>query len=154
MNFKSIDKTFYEELSPLICKIASSHVQMRPDLFPEQQIMTKKQFKKRLKIKGFIGIAAYENNTLCGYCLCRIKTFSSKLKPDNKSIWIDEFYICEDFRRKGYGKQLFEEIKRIAANKSCSLIEFDVWSLNESAIKFYDSLGCTNQCITKEYVLK
>lgn len=153
MEYKFIDKTFYEELAPLMYKISSSHVQMRPDLFSEQHIMTKKEFKKRLKIKGFFGIAAYKNNVLCGYCLCRNKTFSSKLKSENKAIWIDEFYICEEFRRKGYGKLLFEEIKRTALDKACSLIEFDVWSLNETAIKFYDSLGCTNQRITKEYLL-
>lgn len=153
MEYKFIDKTFYEELSPLIYKIASSHVQMRPDLFPTQHIMSKKEFRKRLKIKGFIGIAAYENNTLCGYCLCRIKAFASKLNVSSKSLWIDEFYICEESRRKGYGKLLFEEIKRFAESESCTLIEFDVWSLNETAIKFYDSLGCTNQRITKEYIL-
>ena len=153
MEYKFIDKTFYEELAPLMYNIASSHVQMRPDLFPEQHIMTKKEFKKRLKIKGVFGIAAYENNILCGYCLCLNKTFGSRLKPENKAIWIDEFYICEEFRRKGYGKLLFEEVKRTALNKSCSLIEFDVWSLNETAVKFYDSLGCTNQRITKEYLL-
>ena len=153
MEYKFIDKSFYEELSPLIYKIASSHVQMRPDLFPEQHIMTKKEFKKRLKVKGFIGIAAYKNNALCGYCLCRIKAFSSKLNTENKALWIDEFYICEEVRRKGYGKLFFEEIKRIAKSKQCNLIEFDVWSLNETAIKFYEALGCTNQHITKEYIL-
>ena len=154
MEYKLIDKTFYQELSPLIYEIASSHMQMRPDLFSEQHIMTKKQFKKRLKVNGFLGIAAYENDTLCGYCLCRIKIFGSKLSSDGKALWIDEFYICEKFRRQGYGKLLFEEIKRTAKEKSCGLIEFDVWSLNETAIKFYDSLGCTNQRITKEYLLQ
>lgn len=153
MEYKFIDKTFYEDLAPLMHKIASSHMQMRPDLFPKQHILTEKEFKKRLKVKGFIGIAAYENTTLCGYCLCRIKIFSSKLNTENKALWIDEFYICEEFRRKGYGKLLFEEIKRIAKHKQCNLIEFDVWSLNETAVKFYDSLGCTNQRITKEYIL-
>ena len=153
MQFKFIDKTFYDELSPLMYKIASLHMQMYPNIFPEQHIMTKKQFKERLKINGFIGITAYENNKLCGYCLCRIKSFSSKLNPDSKILWIDEFYICEEFRRKGYGKSLFEEIKKTAADKTCSAIEFDVWSLNETAMKFYDSLGCTNQRITKQYML-
>ena len=153
MEYKFIDKTFYDELSPLMHNIASTHMQMRPDLFPEQHIMTKKEFKKRLKVNGFIGIAAYENSVLCGYCLCRIKTFNSKIKPENKTVWIDEFYICEEFRRKGYGKLLFEKIKKLATDNSCSLIEFDVWSLNETAIRFYDSLGCTNQRITKEYIL-
>ncbi len=153
MEYRFIDKTFYEELSPLIYKIASSHVQMRPDLFPEQHIMRKKEFKKRLKVKGFIGIAAYENNTLCGYCLCRIKAFGSKLNAESKALWIDEFYICEEARRKGYGKQLFEEIKKVAQEKSCDIIEFEVWELNETAKHFYDSLGCKNQRTTKEYIL-
>ena len=108
---------------------------------------------ERIKIKNFIGIAAYENNLLCGYCFCRIKTFTAKTNPKAKTLYIDEFFICEEFRKSGYGNQLFEKIKEIAKENLCSSIEFEVWDFNESAQKFYDSLGCKNQKITKEYIL-
>ncbi len=153
MDFRFIDKSFYNELAPQIYKIQSMHSLSRPDILPEIDIMTKKQFKERIKVKNFIGIAAYENNTLCGYCFCRIKTFTSKINSNCKALWIDEFFICEEFRKSGYGKQLFEKIKEVAKENSCAAIEFEVWEFNEAAQKFYDSLGCKNQKITKEYIL-
>lgn len=153
MEFRFVDKSLYNELAPQIYKIQSMHALSRPDILPEIEIMTKKQFKERIKIKNFVGIAAYENNALCGYCFCRIKTFTSKTNSNCKSLWIDEFFVCEKFRKAGYGKQLFEKIKEVAREKSCNTIEFDVWEFNETAQKFYDSLGCKTQKITKEYIL-
>lgn len=153
MEFKLIDKTLYYDIAPKSFDIANYHIQSRPDILNERKLMTKKEFKKRIKIKGFIGLAAYEGDVLCGYCFCRIKNFSSKIKSNNKLLWIDEFYICEQFRKNGYGTKLFREIERIAKENSCSLIEFDVWSFNETAQRFYDSLGCKNQAIKKGYIL-
>lgn len=153
MEFRFIDKSFYNELTPQIYRIQSMHSLSRPDLFPEIETMSKKQFKERIKIKGFIGIAAYIDNSLCGYCFCRIKKFSSKINPESKSLWIDEFFICDEFRKSGYGKQLFEKVKEVAKENLCSSIEFEVWDFNENAQKFYDSLGCKTQKITKEYIL-
>ncbi len=153
MEIKFIDKTLYSDIAPKSFDVANYHIQNRPDLLNEHRLMTKKEFKKRIKIKGFIGLAAYENDILCGYCFCRIKSFSSKTKNNNKLLWIDEFYICEQFRKNGYGTRLFREIEKVAKENSCSLIEFDVWSFNEAAQRFYDSLGCKNQTIRKEYIL-
>lgn len=153
MEFKFIDKTFYDELAPKIFELASFHARMRPDLFTEQSIMTKKQFKKRIKIKNFVGIAAYENNILCGYCFCRIKNFKSKESSNSNALWIDEFFVCEEFRKQGYGTRLFEEIKKVAKENSCNIIELDVWEFNETAKQFYDSIGFRNQRITKEFLL-
>ena len=115
--------------------------------------MNKKSFKERIKIKGFLGIAAYKDDDLCGYCFCRIKDFTSSENSENKILWIDSFYIKEEFRRTGVGTEFFDEIKRIAKNKGCSLIELEVWEFNEGARNFYDSLGFENQRITKEYKL-
>ena len=153
MDFKLIDKNFYDEIAPKSHELAVFHTKNRPDLFFEPELMSKKEFKKRIKIKGFIGVAAYENNKCIGYCSCRIKNFSSKDNPKSKSLWIDELYISPEYRRSGYGTKLFEEIQNIARKNNCFIIEFDVWQMNESAQKFYDSLGCKTQRITKEFLL-
>lgn len=153
MEFKFIEKSLYSDIAPASFELGILHAKARADLLPPTEIMTKKQFNKRIKIKGFIGIAAYEGNVLCGYCFCRIKSFTSQTKAKNKLLWIDEFFVCEPFRRNGCGRMLFEEIKRVAKEKSCSIIEFDVWDFNETAKRFYDSVGCKSQRIIKEYVL-
>ncbi|MBR3768740.1 MAG: GNAT family N-acetyltransferase [Clostridia bacterium] len=153
MIFKLIDKSCYEKIAPLSLKLAELHAAQRPDLFQETKIMSKKEFIKRIKLKGFLGIAAYKNDMLCAYCFCRIKHFKSKQNPDTASLWIDEIFVKEEYRRNGVGTALFEEIKRIAKEKDCAIIEFDVWELNDAAKKFYDELGCKTQRTLKEYKL-
>ena len=153
MEFKFIDKTFYDEIAPKSLELAMFHAKNRTDLFFEPSLMSKKDFKERIKIKGFVGIAAYENDVLVGYCFCRIKNFKSIQNDNSKSLWIDELFICPEYRRHGYGTKVFTELKEIAKRNDCFIIEFDVWQLNESAQKFYDSLGCTTQKITKEIIL-
>lgn len=153
MIFKLIDKTYYEKVAPLSLKLAELHASQRPDLFQKTEIMSKKEFNKRIKVKGFLGIAACENDTVCAYCFCRVKHFKSKMHPDTASLWIDEIFVKEEYRRNGVGTALFEEIKRIAKEKNCSIIEFDVWEQNDSAQKFYAALGCKTQRILKEYKL-
>lgn len=153
MEFKFIDKSMYEEIAPKSYELAMFHSQCRPDLFKEPVLMTKKYFKMRIKIRGFVGVAAYENTILVGYCFCRIKNFKSKTNQNSKSLWIDEFFVCNEYRRSGYGTKLFREIEKLAKQKDCGFIEFDVWQMNEAAQKFYDSLGCKTQRITKEFIL-
>lgn len=153
MDFRFIDKTFCDEIAPKSLELAKFHAKSRPDLFFEPTLMSKKDFKERIKLKGFLGVAAYENNELVGYCFCRIKSFKSIQNGRSKSLWIDEFFICKEFRRSGYGTQLFNELKKIAVSNDCCIIEFDVWQMNEKAQKFYASLGCKNQRITKELPL-
>ena len=153
MEFKLIDKNLYDEIAPKSHELAMFHAKNRTDLFFEPELMSKNDFKKRIKIKGFIGVAAYENNKFIGYCFCRVKNFSSKNNPKSKSLWIDELFVSPEYRRSGYGTKLFEEIQNIARKNNCFIIEFDVWQMNESAQKFYDSLGCKTQRITREFIL-
>ena len=153
MEFRFIDKNLYDEIAPKSLELAMYHARNRTDLFFEPSLMSKKEFKKRIKIKDFIGVAAYENDVFVGYCFCRIKSFKSKDNEKSKSLWIDELFICPQYRRLGYGTKVFTEIQKIAKSNDCFIIEFDVWQVNESAQRFYDSLGCKTQRITKEFIL-
>ena len=153
MEFKFIDKTFYDEIAPISLELAILHAKSRTDLFFEPVLMTKKDFRERIKIKGFVGIAAYENDVLVGYYFCRIKSFKSQENANSKSLWIDELFVCPEYRRSGYGTEIFTKLKEIAKENDCFIIEFDVWQLNDTAQSFYDSLGCKTQKVTKELIL-
>ncbi len=153
MEFKLIDKSFYDDVAPKSYELAMFHAKNRTDLFFEPTLMTKKDFTKRIKIKGFIGVAAYESNEFVGYCFGRIKSFKSQDNEKAKSLYIDELFVCSEYRRSGYGTKFFAELQRIAKRNDCFIIEFDVWQMNESAQMFYDSLGCKTQKITKEFIL-
>lgn len=54
---------------------------------------------------------------------------------------IEEFGVDSDFRRRGVGSALIGFCRSEAARAGFGRISLDVWSFNESALKFYESLG-------------
>ena len=61
-------------------------------------------------------------------------------------IKADEYYIgvlCvnKNYRKKGIGKNLIKNVKKIAQDKKCSRIILDVSKDNVKAIKFYNNIG-------------
>ncbi len=58
-----------------------------------------------------------------------------------KGIYIEDLYIKEEYRGKGYGEAIFKEICKIAKERNCGRIEWWVLDWNERAIKFYKKIG-------------
>ncbi|MBQ8514215.1 MAG: GNAT family N-acetyltransferase [Ruminococcus sp.] len=62
---------------------------------------------------------------------------------DGKRPIMTLWYVCVDqtCRRQGIGRQLFDEIERIAMEQNCEIIYFTCLKDNHSAQSFYRSLG-------------
>lgn len=60
-----------------------------------------------------------------------------------KGLYIEDIYISPSKRRSGLGKALFKELARIARENDCGRMEFSVLDWNQSAIRFYESLGAS-----------
>ncbi len=54
---------------------------------------------------------------------------------------IDELCVSPDFRRRGVGRALMEEVKRLCAELTLDRLELTVWTFNESALAFYRDCG-------------
>ena len=55
-----------------------------------------------------------------------------------KCLYLEDFYVKEDFRNFGIGKELFETIIKTAKHDNCKRINWQVLDWNEPAIKFYE----------------
>ena len=66
-------------------------------------------------------------------------TYSSFLAK--QTLYLEDIFISEKYRRIGIGEKLFEELKIIAKKKKCGRMEWCVLDWNKKAIVFYDSLG-------------
>ncbi len=63
-------------------------------------------------------------------------TYSSFLaKP---TLYLEDIFILEEHRRRGFGEQLFKFCINQAKARGCGRIEFCVLDWNEHAIQFYD----------------
>lgn len=57
------------------------------------------------------------------------------------SLFVEDIYVRAEFRRKGVGKGLLKHMAKIALEKSCYGMRWEVLNWNTSAIEFYRSLG-------------
>ena len=56
-------------------------------------------------------------------------------------IYLEDLYVCPEYRKKGYGKALIRELARIAKERGCGRLEWWCLDWNQPSIDFYLSLG-------------
>jgi len=56
-------------------------------------------------------------------------------------IYLEDLYVRPQYRGSGYGKALLAELASIAAERGYGRVEWAVLDWNESAHRFYRSLG-------------
>ena len=58
-------------------------------------------------------------------------------------IYIEDLFVDEAFRRRGFGRALLGYVARLAKERRCGRLEWSVLDWNEPAINFYKQLGAT-----------
>jgi len=87
------------------------------------------------KFEGFI---AYIGGIPVGYMIVLMTYSSFRALP---TLYIEDLFILEEFRRRGIGKVLFDHAKSLAQKRGCGRIEWTVLDWNEPATKFYEKHG-------------
>jgi len=85
-------------------------------------------------------LLAYEEELPVGFALF-FHNFSTFLgKP---GIYLEDLFVLEDHRGKGYGTRLLASLASIAMERNCGRLEWAVLDWNEPSIEFYKSLGAS-----------
>lgn len=58
-----------------------------------------------------------------------------------RGLYLEDLFVLPEFRGKGIGKALLRHLARLAVERGCGRFEWAVLDWNDSAIKFYESLG-------------
>lgn len=58
-----------------------------------------------------------------------------------KGLYLEDLYVKQACRGKGYGKQMLVALARLAVERQCGRFEWSVLDWNVNAIKFYESVG-------------
>ena len=56
-------------------------------------------------------------------------------------IYLEDLFVDEEHRGKGYGKALLAHLAKLAKERDCGRLEWAVLDWNEGAIRFYRRLG-------------
>ena len=83
-------------------------------------------------------LIAWEESKAVGFALY-FYNFSTFL--GRAGIYLEDLFIKEEYRGKGYGKALLKELARIAVEEGCGRLEWCCLDWNQPSIDFYLSLG-------------
>jgi len=82
-------------------------------------------------------LLAKTNDEAVGYAIYFF-TYSSFLARE--TLYLEDIFISENYRKLGIGKLLFNELISIAKKNKCGRMEWCVLDWNTNAIKFYEKL--------------
>lgn len=144
------------KINDLLMQVCLVHHQGRPDLF--------KYGAKKYTDEQLIGIihdptrpilvAVDETDSVLGYAFCVfIQHIDNNILTDIKTLYIDDLCVDETIRGKHIGKTLYDAVLDFAKENSCYNVTLNVWSCNESAMKFYENMGLVPQKIGMEVIL-
>lgn len=82
-------------------------------------------------------LADYEGKVV-GYAITLFTYASFLAKP---TLYIEDIFVLEQYRKKGIGKALFNYCALVALQEDCSRMEFQVLDWNKPSIDFYEKNG-------------
>ena len=100
----------------------------------DEETLTRDGFGVRPKFRSLI---AEWNGQAIGYALF----FGIYSSCKGSGIFLEDLFVREAFRGRGIGRALLCQVAGIALQEGCYGIRWEVLGWNESAIRFYKSLG-------------
>lgn len=143
-------------INRLLLQVCLVHHKGRPDLF---KYGAKKYTDEELKTiihddMRPIFAAVDADGTVLGYAFCVFQQhIGDNILTDIKTLYIDDLCVDENIRGRHIGSRLYEYVLAYARESGCYNVTLNVWSCNESAMKFYQACGLKPQKIGMEAIL-
>jgi len=143
-------------INKLLLQVCLVHHKGRPDLF---KYGAKKYTDEQLKTiihddNRPILTAVDENENVLGYAFCVFQQhIGDNILTDIKTLYIDDLCVDETLRGQHIGSQLYKAVLDYAKKHDCYNVTLNVWSCNESAMKFYQACGLKPQKVGMETIL-
>lgn len=144
-------------INELLLQVCLVHHKVRPDLFKYgAKKYTDEQLTAMIQDDMTpILVAVDEEDIVQGYAFCIFKQLpNDNILTDIKTLYIDDLCVDEVCRGKHIGRKLYEAVLAFAKEHGCYNVTLNVWSANESAMKFYETCGLQPQKVGMEVILK
>lgn len=134
----------YDAVDTLMQQLHKIHVNGRPDLYVEMEHpYSKEELTEKIYNKEVITLAAEEENRIVGLCIVVIKHRSGMVNM--KTAYVDDLVVDQSYQHRGIAKSLFQKAEERAKALGAERMDLTVWSFNENALKFYQSIGMVPQ---------
>lgn len=156
MNIRRAQEKDMERIHLLLNQVAMVHHIGRPDLF---KAGTRKYTDDQLKAiiaddQRPILVATDDADQVLGYAFCIFRQeLDNNILTDIKTLYVDDLCVDETLRGQHIGKALYDAAVQYAKDHDCYNLTLNVWSCNESAMRFYQSCGLKPQKVGMELIL-
>lgn len=156
MNIRRAQEKDMERIHLLLNQVAMVHHIGRPDLF---KAGTRKYTDDQLKAiiaddQRPILVATDDADQVLGYAFCIFRQeLDNNILTDIKTLYVDDLCVDETLRGQHIGKTLYDAAVQYAKDHGCYNLTLNVWSCNESAMRFYQSCGLKPQKVGMELIL-
>ena len=140
----------FEEFFGLVCALADYEHLERPSQEAKQRLL-KDITGDAPRIEAYLVDDA--NGSAVGYAIM-LETYSSFLALP--TLYLEDIFVLEQFRGKGFGKALFTFIMQQAHDRGCGRIDWQVLDWNTPARDFYNRQGasCLNEWLLYRITLE
>lgn len=145
-----------DRLNALLYQVAAVHHEGRPDLFRSNS----KKYRDVELLELLqrpdkpILVAVNEEDRVIGYAFCVLQEHKDEgALADVTTLYLDDLCVDETCRGQHIGKALYSAVLDLAKERNCYNVTLNVWSCNESALRFYEACGLKPQKITMEQIL-
>lgn len=156
MRIRRAEKRDMDGINRLLRQVLMVHHNGRPDLFKANaKKYTDAQLEELIADDTRpIFVAVDETERVLGYAFCIMQQHvNNEILTDVRTLYIDDLCVDESMRGRHIGKSLYEYVISYAKEQQFYNVTLNVWSLNESAMKFYEACGLVPQKIGMEKIL-
>lgn len=156
MTIRKAKNADLDGIKSLLLQVLTVHHNGRPDIFKGNcRKYTDEQILEIIADeKTPVLIAADEQDRVMGYAFCIFQQhIDSNILTDIKTLYIDDLCVDENIRGKHIGSTLYNAVLDFARENDCYNVTLNVWTCNESAMKFYEKMGLAPQKIGMEKIL-
>ena len=116
-------------------KKLADYERLSHEVVATEELLQRTLFGQRRTAEVAIG---YYNDVPVGFVLF-FHNFSTFI--GRPGIYIEDLFVEEAYRRRGFGGALLAHVAKLAAARGCGRLEWSVLDWNEPAVNFYTKLG-------------
>ena len=149
---RNLTKEDYFDVFELEKQVHREHYSKRPDLYNDvSNLFPREYYNSIIENRNSIAMGIECDNKIVAIIISEVKETSNiSVIKKRKYCYIDDIVVDGNYRRKGYAKRLFDELKEKLKDLNISDIELTVWPFNKGAIAFYESIGMSAKNIKYE----
>lgn len=143
-------------INKLLHQVLMVHHKGRPDLFKANvKKYTDAELQEIIEDDTTpIFVAVNDMEEVLGYAFCIFQQHANhNILTDIKTLYIDDLCVDEGKRGKHIGKTIYNYVLGFAKEQGCYNVTLNVWSCNETAMKFYEKCGLLPQKVGMEKIL-